>query len=217
MNLMKCLLQEKELRLSCEKYTLNDFQFVKRPASRPDQFVYANDASDIKAHPFFHDVPWSRLHIMKPPFVPKIRSLEDTRYFDEEEPVSDMEEASSSYSDNQEDQAAQPTIQKPTPRERAPELEWNANRVKIGRPDSRMKDQENQADNGKQSREHKRPRDKILRDPEVGKQVLEIRKRGAFLGYSWHRPPVMETEDTRGRTTRRSPRGEDTPFLQYQE
>jgi hypothetical protein len=41
---------------------------------------------------------------------------------------------------------------------------------------------------GRQRKEKKRPRDKILRDPEVGRQVLEIRKKGAFVGYTYRRP-----------------------------
>ncbi|GAM85715.1 hypothetical protein ANO11243_037230 [Dothideomycetidae sp. 11243] len=36
-------------------------------------------------------------------------------------------------------------------------------------------------------RGHKRARDKILRDPAYGRQVMEVRKRYAFLGYSWRR------------------------------
>lgn len=40
----------------------------------------------------------------------------------------------------------------------------------------------------RRKREKKRPRDKLLRDPEVGRAVLEIRKRGAFVGYTYRRP-----------------------------
>ena len=40
----------------------------------------------------------------------------------------------------------------------------------------------------KKPKEKKRPRDKLLRDPDVGKQVLELRKKGAFLGYTYRRP-----------------------------
>lgn len=40
----------------------------------------------------------------------------------------------------------------------------------------------------KKPKEKKRARDKMLRDPEVGKKVLELRKRGAFLGYTYRRP-----------------------------
>ena len=37
-------------------------------------------------------------------------------------------------------------------------------------------------------KERKRPRDKVLRDPEVGRKALELRKKGAFVGYTWRRP-----------------------------
>ncbi|KAI0432129.1 kinase-like domain-containing protein [Xylaria sp. FL1042] len=51
--------------------------------------VYAHDAEDIKAHKWFRDIPWDQLHLITPPFVPRIASVEDTHYFDEEEPISD--------------------------------------------------------------------------------------------------------------------------------
>lgn len=37
----------------------------------------------------------------------------------------------------------------------------------------------------------KRARDKILRDPVAGPVALEVRKRNAFLGYTWHRSDVV--------------------------
>jgi len=36
-------------------------------------------------------------------------------------------------------------------------------------------------------KEKKRPRDKLLRDREVAPKVLELRKKGAFLGYTYRR------------------------------
>ncbi len=36
-------------------------------------------------------------------------------------------------------------------------------------------------------KEKKRPRDRLLRDKELSKRVLEERKKGAFLGYSYRR------------------------------
>jgi hypothetical protein len=40
----------------------------------------------------------------------------------------------------------------------------------------------------RRQKDKKRPRDKILRDPQVGRTVLEIRKKGAFIGYTYRRP-----------------------------
>ncbi|KAE9989586.1 hypothetical protein EG327_002505 [Venturia inaequalis] len=37
----------------------------------------------------------------------------------------------------------------------------------------------------------KRARDKILRDPVAGPVAMEVRKRNAFLGYTWHRSDIV--------------------------
>jgi hypothetical protein len=49
----------------------------------------------------------------------------------------------------------------------------------------------------KRKREKKRPRDKLLRDPDVSQTVLEIRKKGAFVGYTYRRPrfSLLDLED----------------------
>lgn len=43
-------------------------------------------------------------------------------------------------------------------------------------------------------KEKKRARDKVLRDPELARTVMEIRKRKAFFGYTWRRPGVVVLE-----------------------
>lgn len=43
----------------------------------------------------------------------------------------------------------------------------------------------------KKPKEKKRARDKILRDPKLGKKVMELRKKGAFLGYTYRRPKSL--------------------------
>jgi protein-serine/threonine kinase len=55
--------------------------------------VYSYDAEDLKAHKWFRGIPWDRLHLITPPFVPQISSVEDTHYFEEEEPISDWSES----------------------------------------------------------------------------------------------------------------------------
>lgn len=59
----------------------------------------------------------------------------------------------------------------------------------------------------KKVKEKKRPRDKMLRDPEVGKMVLELRKKGAFLGYTYRRPksPCLDEDMQRGRSAHARP------------
>ncbi|CAI6335355.1 unnamed protein product [Periconia digitata] len=47
------------------------------------------------------------------------------------------------------------------------------------------------------AKDKKRPRDKLLRDPTVGRTVLELRKKGAFIGYTYRRPTftLLDLED----------------------
>lgn len=66
-----------------------------------DRFVFPYDAEDIKAHKWFRGVPWERLHELDPPFVPLLRSTDDTQYFDDEEPITDLSDSD----DEDEDEA----------------------------------------------------------------------------------------------------------------
>ncbi|KAL2421594.1 Serine/threonine-protein kinase cbk1 [Exophiala dermatitidis] len=105
MDLMMQLLVEKEKRLCSRQYELNDFtrkivrgRVVRCVADKTHQnyqgyFVYSEDAEDIKRHAFFRDIDWDTIHLRRPPFVPRVRDWEDTKYFDEEEPVSDINTA----------------------------------------------------------------------------------------------------------------------------
>ncbi|KAL9053416.1 MAG: hypothetical protein Q9162_004786 [Coniocarpon cinnabarinum] len=72
------LLQEPWSRLSSCAYGY-------QPPAR--QFVYQNDAQEIKDHPFFSGVPWTILHKVAPPWVPRVRSADSTKYFDSEEEI----------------------------------------------------------------------------------------------------------------------------------
>ncbi|CRJ86627.1 hypothetical protein BN1723_000156 [Verticillium longisporum] len=76
------LLQNQECRLSSPKYRSQD------PLA-PQHYVFAeDDAIDIKNHPWFQYLDWNHLHRMTPGFVPHLHASDDTRYFDEDEPVS---------------------------------------------------------------------------------------------------------------------------------
>jgi serine/threonine protein kinase len=114
LDLMMQLLQEKEVRLCSRKYANNDFtrrmaaglhvrHFSTNKSYRDirGHFVYPNDADDLKRHAFFNGIDWDNLHINKPPFIPRVKSWEDTKYFEEEDPVSDM---SDSTDEEEEDQ-----------------------------------------------------------------------------------------------------------------
>jgi hypothetical protein len=207
MELINSLLQEKEHRLCSKKYRLNDYQHSKRPpgkliAKRSDplsqdyqgNYVYPNDAEDIKAHRFFHRVGWERLHLSRPPFVPDVSGREDTKYFDEDEPISDVDDA-----------ASQSDVQGASDVEMVDVGHENARMTQVDGAQGRNDVDTNptngdQKEAAKKKGEKKRPRDKALRDKEVGKKVLEIRKQGGFLGYEYQRPKlVTQAEEERGR------------------
>ena len=204
MELINSLLQEKEHRLCSTKYRCNDYVHSKRSpgqlvARRADpsmqayqgNYVYPDDATDIKSHRFFKHITWDRLHLTRPPFVPDVSSRDDTKYFDEDEPISDVDDATS-VSENQ-------------------GLDHDTHGVAPGTARVTQVDgAQGQLDaEGKCSpkpKEKKRPRDKVLRDKEVGRKVLDIRKQGAFIGYTYRRrqPLVLECDRGRSRGARRS-------------
>ncbi|RVX66249.1 hypothetical protein B0A52_10176 [Exophiala mesophila] len=115
-DLMKSILVEKERRLSCHQYESNDYtrkivggRIMRQAADKTHSnykgyFVFSNDAHDIKAHPWFCPRSatyahvsltwWDILATKRPPFIPHVRDYLDTRYFDDEGPVSDIDTAS---------------------------------------------------------------------------------------------------------------------------
>lgn len=184
------------------------------------RYVFPYDAEDIKAHKFFKGLPWERLHTMPPPFIPSLRSEYDTRYFDEEESISDMEESSRASSpspiedgavdgaDNAQKKDALRTEKSEmicgfSPLVKEAALKWVATPYDSARMKMIEAEIEQLAATGLSlpdrdillefihrfgKKERKRPRDRLLRDPETKKEVMEIRKRSAFLGYTWKRP-----------------------------
>ena len=230
-DLVNRMLQEKEHRLCSSKYMVNDYEESKGSivrscdfATNPDvrdfqgHFVFPDDATDIKAHPYFQGIPWDRLHLTRAPDVPDVKSRYDTKYFDEDEPISDVDDASSTSSVQERELRAQEAYEEGIAAAYAATLENQGNMdgthnindaicgestkvdaaaatgetVLIGKNDMKMK-------------EKKRPRDRILRDTRVTKQVLDIRKRGAFLGYSYRRPKPVLTSIENGRSTEETP------------
>ncbi|OAA68469.1 serine/threonine-protein kinase cbk1 [Niveomyces insectorum RCEF 264] len=199
------------------------------------RYVFPYDAEDIKAHKFFKGLPWERLHLMPPPFIPKLSTEDDTRYFDDEEAVFDSWEGSQTSSSPSEDEDANDDVFAPSvpavaytsgrmaatttlpdratmqmqhmldrfhPCVQHKALEW----ISTPYDTSRWKAIEAEVDQlvatgllpsdgeilrqfvqcyGK--KEKKRPRDRLLRDRETKKVVMELRKRNAFLGYTWRR------------------------------
>lgn len=180
-DLITRLLQEKEYRLSSSKYRENDvlktgfnprpFFYNIDPRNRDQRvsFVYSDDATDIKAHPFFRGTRWDEIHRSIPPFVPKVRGWDDTRYFDDcSLLVEDDAMSAVSDLDEPEDEANEDDVQCEQGSEGGVELP-----------------------NPKKKEEKKRPRDKLLRDKAVGRRVLEMRKNGVFMGYTYRRPKAV--------------------------
>lgn len=170
-HLIACLLRDKEERLSCQRYWDNDFNFDrfagfkastdadKASLSYRGYHIYSDDAEDIKKHPFFYGVPWDNLHMMPPPFRPTVRRSDSTKYFEaEEDIIKDHSEAEPGLDMNTIDTA----------------IAAEVNGVNLGQtavvPHFR------------------RARDRLLRDQTLAKVVLEERKKGAFLGYTYRRP-----------------------------
>lgn len=189
MELINSLLQEKEHRICSKKYKVNDHskritggRADKQSRDHQGYYVYPDDATDIKAHPVFHGLSWDRLHLSRPPFVPDVKSREDTKYFDEEDPISDVDDDESSHDCVPErfpaDTAADGTTQVD-----GAQRQWDDVAAK----------------SKKAGKEKKRPRDRVLRDKVVAREVLELRKKGAFLGYAYSRPQFLAGEAERGR------------------
>jgi len=116
-----------------------------------------------------------------PPFTPRVKSWEDTKYFDDEGPVSDIDSSTSADDSQtlqldgavlnpshhqQEAQAISPELPGAQVEARTPPQPY----LKVKRP-----------------KEKKRPRDKVLRDPTVGKTALQMRKDSAFMGYGYRK------------------------------
>lgn len=204
-DLIRRIIQEKQDRLSSKRYRSKDLAMMNGNRDYAGRYVYANDAEEIKAHRWFKDIQWDRIHLMTPPFVPAIKSLDDTQYFDEEEPISD-------FSSSQEYQPDPPTEAEIDKALRCfnRETQIMAREFVTGTYDSvRLrkieKDIEGFIMSAEQKeylrgfvraygrKERKRPRDKLLRDRENAGKVLEIRRREAFLGYSYRRIRREET------------------------
>lgn len=138
---------------------------------------------------------------MTPPFVPAIKTADDTQYFDEEDPISDFSSSQDSAHH----------LSSPTEDELEAALRCFNSEIKIlarsyvttGYDSARLRKIEREIDAFCMGDEHKdylrgivraygrkekkRPRDRLLRDKEVAKRVMEERKKGAFLGYTYRR------------------------------
>lgn len=210
------LLEDRQDRISCKRYRENDWVLRDRAAGarryrnfKPTgHVVFPNDADDIKAHPFFRNIQWSTLHLTRPPFVPRVQGGQSiTKYFDDEAEIMSASDHldSSSYEIMQMD-GATPVDKAEALREdeSTPRVD-HALQQKMSSPPAYEYIFKGLQRIKRRKKEKKRPRDKLLRDPEVGRAVLEIRKKAAFIGYTYRRPrfslPELENEMASTRPT----------------
>jgi protein-serine/threonine kinase len=196
-DLMMRLLEERQDRLSAKRYRENDWVLRDkavgarrtRNLNTTGHIVYPNDAEDIKTHPFFRNIQWSTLHMTRPPFVPRVHGGQPiTKYFDNEDDIM----SASDHLDSSSYEAVEELVYRDGGGN-TPTAEPGAAPVSPGyKPISHSVQQVK-----RRRKEKKRPRDKLLRDPEVGRKVLELRKKGAFVGYTYRRPTfsLPELED----------------------
>ena len=199
------LLQEPASRLCSTKYVKNDYIIASHGVYEADKLskdfagrhVYSNDAEDIKRHVFFAGVPWGRMHDQRPPFVPRVRSDDSTKYFESEEQIlgsdtanvdNPSEEAAAAaahatvvLADENDDQAVPDVLDGPQGDDANDQEAEHAAAAKKRRKE----------------KQRKRPRDRLLRDPKTAKLVMEERKRSAFLGYTYRRPASWSVADVR--------------------
>ncbi len=194
-DLIRGIIQEKDQRLCSKRYKIKEQSSQHQDYT--GRYVYPNDAEDIKSHRWFREIQWERLHLSTPPFVPNIKSMDDTHYFDEDEPISDFSESIAAPAVAMEEVAnalrpfnreiqilAKGFIERPhdSAKLRKVEREIDA----FGIPEE-QKDYLKAFVKHYGRKEKKRPRDRLLRDKDVAPKVLELRKKGAFLGYTYAR------------------------------
>lgn len=170
----------------------------------PSYYVYPDDARDIKGHPFFRGIPWNELHLIRPPMIPRVKGWEDTRYFADVKSIANADEAPKDADSErgEEDLHADPNA---ATKKAHGDQSLDPIPAKAPAPDGILEvatePDAQQAAEAEKKKEKERPRDKILRDKQFGRTALEIRKRGAFLGYTYRRPkgPAMALNNERGR------------------
>ncbi|KAK1639070.1 kinase-like domain-containing protein [Colletotrichum phormii] len=210
--LIKDLLRDKDGRLSSPEYRNQDarrswekLQGYKRV---PSQYVFNNDASEIKAHPWFRGVPWEAIRSSRPEWIPHIQSHADSHYFEEDEPISDWSDSMDSEiverPENLDDlrlRFVQHGFESDVKGLTTEFVSKPYDSSKLKRFDRDIDDHAFLEDAEKAflkwyvrrvgRKEHKRPRDKLLRDRWVKEEVLQMRKQTAFLGYSWRRKDMV--------------------------
>ncbi|KAK2589548.1 hypothetical protein QQS21_012773 [Conoideocrella luteorostrata] len=194
--------QDKEIRLCSRRYQMKDRRQVddRRYADVFGRHVFPDDAEDIKAHRWFKNFPWDRIHTLNPPFIPHITSLDDTHYFDESDHVTEPMASSETepMDPKPEDvrwvlRECRPVVQNlaiellatPYDSARLRSADRRIDRTFNITPDERKTLKTFLRMYGR--KERKRPRDILLRDQNTKAIALSVRKKTAFMGYTWRR------------------------------
>lgn len=195
------LVREKESRLCSRRYQMKDRGQLDagRSTDYCGRYVFPDDGEDIKNHRWFKNVPWDRLHTLTPPFVPHVHGPEDTRYFDESGSIDDItesqEEGTGPSPDDLKDvlkdfkpafqDLALQLVAEPYDTIKLKSLDHHIEKASL--VDSTEKEVLKHFVRMYGRKERKRPRDRVLRDPKTKDVALSIRRKTAFMGYTWRR------------------------------
>ncbi|EQL01789.1 kinase domain containing protein [Ophiocordyceps sinensis CO18] len=200
-DLINHLIQEKEVRLCSKQYHIMDRHQMstRRPMDCFGRFVFPNDAEDIRAHRWFKHFPWDRIHTISPPFVPNIASMEDTHYFDESEPIESLADSSCPPVEVSSDEVRRILHDYPAfvqnmaidmiadPLDSAKLRSRDDKIERTSRLSIHERDMLKHFIRVYAQKEPRRPRDILLRDESTKDVVMEVRKKTAFMGYTWRR------------------------------
>lgn len=195
------LIREKETRLCSRRYQMKDRAQLDsgRVPGFYGRYVFPDDAEDIKSHRWFKNVAWGQLHSINPPFVPHIHSPEDTHYFDESGTLDDMSDSAGRSTHLPPNQVKEILNGFRTSFQNlaAELIKEPYDTVRLRRIDLRIDESPRMNPAEKDVMKHfvrmyghkerKRPRDRVLRDPETKDVAMDIRKQTAFMGYTWRR------------------------------
>ncbi|KAH7163267.1 kinase-like domain-containing protein [Dactylonectria estremocensis] len=195
------LMQDEKHRICSKRYYMKDRGHAD--SSRFKDFfgrhVFPDDAEDIKSHRWFKNVPWDHLQSITPPFIPHIHSVDDTHYFDESDLIENWSESSPTGVLLTPDDVRQVLHDfEPRVQSQAIKLiESPFDSTKLRQMDHQIQESRELRSEEKEmlkhfvrlygQKERKRPRDILLRDQDIKDDVMNIRKKTAFMGYTWRR------------------------------
>jgi protein-serine/threonine kinase len=195
------MIQTKEERLCSKRYQRKDRHAYDQPGTTDvfGRYVFPDDAEDIKAHRWFRSIRWDKLHMCSPPLIPYLRGPEDTRYFDESDSIDDMSDSMTAPTALSLE-AVRDILHgfRPSFQNLAAQLVSEPyDSIKLRGIDQRIDHTPNITAAEKEVlkqfvrmyglKERRRPRDWLLRDETTKDVAMDVRKRTAFLGYTWRR------------------------------